>query len=214
MTDTTPPPGGTSTHPRARLAMLVLDVAAPLALFYGLRGAGVNQWLALVLSAAIPMVALAYRLLAERRIETATLFTLSILVCGTLVGLLTGDPRLLLARESYLTGLLGLWMIGTVLWGSRPFVLQATLPLLPPETACDWQDKWRHDPLFRRVMRLMTAAWGGAFLIDAAARIVMAYTLPVDMVPLLGLIVLVAMLVAVVQFSKSYGRRLTTTRTQ
>ena len=191
----------------ARLGMLLFEVVAPLALFYGLRWIGVDQWFALVVGGVLPVVVLAFRLVTERRLEILSLFTLSVLVCGTAVGLLTGDPRLLLARESYLTGVLGLWIIGT-LWAARPFIVQATLPLLPEATARSWKDSWRHDPRFRRVMRTMTLAWGCAFLLDAVARVVMAYTLPVDLVPLLGVLLLVVMLVAIVQVSKAYGRRM------
>jgi hypothetical protein len=59
----------------------------------------------------------------------------------------------------------------------------------------------------RRTLRVMTAAWGLAFLVDAAARVVMAYTIPVDLVPLLSTALLALMLVAVVQGGKAYGRR-------
>lgn len=191
---------------RARLVVLLLDVIAPLALFYGLRACGVNQWAALILSGLLPTAVLVHRLVRERRVETLSLVTLSILVCGTVVGLLTGDPRLLLARESYLTGLLGLWILGTLVT-ARPFLLQATLPLLPPATARSWNERWQSDALFRRVVRTMTLAWGGAFLVDAAARVVMAYTLPVDVVPVAGGLLLAAMLLAVVRGGKAYGRR-------
>src|ERR1700743_2870178 len=40
---------------RAILLILALDVAAPLALFYGLRAAGVSQWWALALGALPPI---------------------------------------------------------------------------------------------------------------------------------------------------------------
>ncbi len=205
--DAAPSPTRARKNPRAGFVMLVLEVVAPLALFYGMRTAGANQWRALVVSGAVPLVVLGYQLVADRRLEMLTLFTLSILVCGTAVGLVTGDPRLLMALESYLTGLAGLWMIGT-LGASRPFILTATLPLLPEATAHAWEDSWRDDPSFRRVMRIMTLAWGGTFLVDAAARVVMAYTLPVDIVLRLSVVLLVGMLVVVVQASKAYGRRL------
>jgi hypothetical protein len=56
-------------------------------------------------------------------------------------------------------------------------------------------------------MRAMNAAFGAAFLIDAAARIVMAYTLPVDTVSILSVLLLVVLLAAVVQIGKAYDRR-------
>ncbi|MEU0304592.1 VC0807 family protein [Streptomyces sp. NPDC006175] len=184
-----------------------LDVALPLLLFYGLRLMGVNQWLALVLSSALPLVRLVYRAIKDRRVERPTLFSLSIMLSATLVSLLTGDPRLVLARESYLTALVGLWMLSTLL-ASRPFIYQATMPLLPEATAAAWRKDWDDVPEFRRAMRVLTVAWGTAFMIDAVARVVMAYTLPVDSVPLLGAGLLTVLLIVIVQFSKAYAKRL------
>ncbi|MFI9273380.1 hypothetical protein ACIGXM_22065 [Kitasatospora sp. NPDC052896] len=45
---------------------------------------------------------------------------------------------------------------------------------------------WKREPAFRRIWRVPTAIRGVAMLLDAAARIVMAHTLPVDLVPRLG----------------------------
>ena len=65
--------------------MLAADVALPLAVFYGLRAAGVNQWLALVLGSVTPAVRLAVTALRARRVELMGLFTLSLLAIGTAV---------------------------------------------------------------------------------------------------------------------------------
>ncbi|MFD5159751.1 VC0807 family protein [Streptomyces hawaiiensis] len=195
-------------NPRTMLIKVTaLDMALPLLLYYGLRMLGMNQWLALVISGALPLARLAYQVVRERKVERMTLFSLSIIVTSTLVSLLTGDPRLVLARESYFTALVGLWMLSTLL-AKRPFLYAATIRILPEATARSWREDWENSPDFRKAMRLMTAAWGAAFLIDAVARVVMAYTLPVDSVPLLGAGLLVVMLIAVVQFSKAYAKRL------
>lgn len=111
-----------------------------------------------------------------------------------------------MARESYLTGVIGAWILITLLT-ARPFLFSATLPLLPAQTAKEWQQNWDTIRVFRRAMRLMTAAWGIAFLLDAAARVVMAYTLPLDWVPVLSISMLVLMLIIIVQGTKVWGRR-------
>jgi hypothetical protein len=67
--------------------MSLLDVGIPLALFYGLRLLGVNQWLALVLSGALPVVRLIYRIVKDHKVEALTLFSLSILVSSTVLAL-------------------------------------------------------------------------------------------------------------------------------
>ena len=91
--------------------------------------------------------------------------------------MVTADARLLVARESCLTGVVGLWILATLL-ACRPMLFEATVRFMPEAVAQQWQRDWETRPRFRRTLRVMTAAWGLAFLVDAAARVVMAYTIP------------------------------------
>lgn len=191
---------------RQFLLTVVIDIALPLAVFYGLRAIGVNQWWALILGGIVPIIRLGYGFARTRRLDLTSAFTLSLLVIGTLIGLLTGDPRLLVARESYLTGVAGLWILGTLL-AARPFMYTITMPLLPPDTAAAWKRDWSTTPKFRRALRFMTVGWGLAFVIDAAARVVLAYTIPLDLVPMIGIALMVGMLVAVTQGTKAWAKR-------
>lgn len=201
-------PGDQPTARKNFVLTIVIDIALPLAVFYGLRALGVDQWWALILSGIVPIVRLGIGLVRHQRIEGPGLFTLSLLVVGTLVGFLTGDPRLLVARESYLTAIAGLWILATHVM-VKPFMFTVTLPLLPPETRQEWHNDWQSSRQFRRVLRLMTVGWGLAFIIDAAARVVLAYTIPLDLVPVIGIALMVAMLVAVTQGTKAWAKRLT-----
>jgi len=49
-----------------------------------------------------------------------------------------------------------------------------------------WDDLWQRLPRFRRIWRICTVIWGTAILADAVIRVVMAYTLPIGLVPGLG----------------------------
>lgn len=86
-------------------------------------------------------------------------------------------------------------------------IYTATIPFMPPPAAAQWDRDWTTQPAFRTTLRVMTLAWGLAFLLDAAARVVMAYTLPVDLVPIASTLLLLILLVLIVQASKSYGKR-------
>ncbi|HJP75337.1 MAG TPA: VC0807 family protein [Pseudonocardiaceae bacterium] len=197
-----------SRDPRLKVVVsFLVDMVVPLGLYYGLRAFGVNQWLALVIGGILPITRVGYTLITARKLETLSVCTLSVVVCGTAIALLTGDVRLLLARESYLTGVLGFWILGTM-FTRTPFIFTVITKMLPEQTAKSWRDDWGRSPEFRRVMRLLTVCWGVAFLIDALARVVMAYTLPVDVVPIVSSVLLAVMLTAVVEWSKAYGRRL------
>lgn len=187
-------------------AMLVLDVAAPLMLYYALRAGGVGVWTALVVGSVIPLGRMAITAVIRRRVEQPALFTLVLLAVGTAVGVLTADPRLLMVRESYVTAITGGWILLS-LRSPQPLVMTATLGFLPANAAASWRHAWRDSAQFRRLMRGMTVAFGAAFLLDAAARVVMAYLLPLDFVPAAGAVLLVVLLIGVVQAGKAYGRR-------
>lgn len=86
------------------LLALALDVVVPLAVFYLARGAGLNQWLALVLAAIAPIIGIALTWAKTRRLDPTAVFVIATMALSLLVALFTGDARVLLARESWLTG--------------------------------------------------------------------------------------------------------------
>lgn len=108
---------------------------------------------------------------------------LAILVLAGLGSLLSGSPRLALARGGWFTGLIALWILAT-LYTSRPFAYRALKSLLPGKSE-KLEGYWHADPQFRRVWRGLTVLWGCGLLADAALRVIMAYALPVDSVPAL-----------------------------
>jgi hypothetical protein len=71
----------------------------------------------------------------------------------------------------------------------------AGLPLHPADAGApealvdipgDWDELWERLPRFRRIWRVGSVLWGVALLVDAALRVLMAYTLPINSVPALG----------------------------
>jgi hypothetical protein len=49
-----------------------------------------------------------------------------------------------------------------------------------------WDARWDNDSQFRHGLRVLTAVWGLGFTLDAAVRVLLAYTLPIDLVPLVS----------------------------
>ncbi|OLR90053.1 VC0807 family protein [Actinokineospora bangkokensis] len=176
------------------LLTLGLDVVAPLAVFYGARALGLDPWLALVLGVLAPAGAIALTWARDRHLDTTAVFVIAAMALSLVIALFTGDPRALLARESWVTGAIGAWMLVSMAL-RRPFLLDIAIKISPPGTAARYDALWTGDPVFHRWMVGACWAWGLAFVLDAAGRVVMAYTLPVDSVPLLGVLLLVALLV-------------------
>ncbi|MEU1217076.1 ABC transporter ATP-binding protein [Streptomyces sp. NPDC005790] len=189
--------------PAAFTGFLLVDLVVPLASYYVLRALGASVWTALLAGAALPMLRLGAGLVFRRRIPGASIFALGLTTVGTAIGLMTADSRLLMARESFLTGFVGV----RVLLRARPLVFTETVGFMPPAAAEDWHRSWETSETFRRAMRGMTWGFGLAFLIGAAARVVMSYTLPLDLVPATSAALLAVMLVVVVQTGKARGRR-------
>jgi len=184
------PVARTGERPRwLRIILFALDVAVPIAVFYLLRAVGVSAYLSLLGGAAASLVSAAITLVRDRRMNGVAAYMTTMLVLSTLVSLVAGSPRFLLARDAWLTGLTGLWFIASC-WAARPLAYSFARAVgegrfgWPP----DWEAQWERAPRFRRMWRVASVLWGLGTLFDAAARWVMAYALPVDVVPGLSLV--------------------------
>ncbi|MEY9962633.1 intracellular septation protein A [Streptacidiphilus sp. MAP12-16] len=167
---------------------LLVDLVVPVGLYYGLRAAGMGIYLTLVISSAVPAAAAGYRLLRERRVDGLAVYTLTIMLLGTAVSLLTGSTRFLLAKEGWLTGVSALWFLVSVR-AERPLAFLFSRPLLqnhPRMPRESWDVLWERLPGFRRIWRISSVLWGVGLLADSVVRVVMAYTLSPDLVPGLG----------------------------
>ncbi|MCA2223518.1 VC0807 family protein [Nonomuraea aurantiaca] len=195
------PADGKSPNPRREVVInLVLNVVAPLVVFYGLRAAGVGQWLALALG-----VRAVWTVTRRRRVDGLAVFTLSILVLSVAVSFITGSPRFLLAKGGWMTAVAGLWMLATL--PRTPFYHQAIRSFTTGATRERAEIAWRDSPAFRHMMRVASAIWGVGLVLDAGVRVVLAYALPVDRVPLVSGLQYVAVFVALEVGSQIYLRR-------
>lgn len=196
----------TREHRSRALLALALDVVIPLAVFYVARELGVNQWLALVLASIAPLVGIVWTGAVQRRLDPTAVFVIVGMALSLLVALFTGDSRVLLARESWLTGAAGLWILGT-LATRRPFLLDVAGKVSPAGIATRADQLWTDSPVFHRWVVLASVAWGAAFMLDAVIRVVFAYTLAIDTVPAAGTVTLIVLIVLAQGSVMVHGRR-------
>ncbi len=171
-----------------QLAALVFDIAAPIGLYYGLRAAGLSSLLALAAGAVIPAASAAWTLARQRRANMIALLVLGTIVVSLVISVISASPRFLLAKDGLLTGVWGIWFLASV-WARRQAAFLFARPLLEGRRAFavrDWDALWDAEPRFRRIWRASSVIWGLALLADAAIRVVMSCTLPVNVVPGLG----------------------------
>jgi hypothetical protein len=193
-------PDGQTARPARGHAVraLVLDMVAPIALFYGVRGLGGSIWLALIAGGAVTAAGVLFGLVTRRGVDAMGFLVLAALAVSAAFSLVTGSPRALLARDGLLTGAWAAYMYLSLL-ARRPATYVVSRPLLEGRRVYDpaqrrwvrpagrpWDELWDEVPRFRWIWRVCTIIWGTAILADAVVRVVMAYTLPVGVVPALG----------------------------
>jgi hypothetical protein len=177
---------------------LVFDFVAPIALFYGIRSAGGSLWLALAAGGVCPVLSTIAGLVRHRRVDLTGMVMLAALTMSAAASLISGSPRALIARDGLVTAAWAGYMYLSLL-GGRPVTFIFSRPLLEGRRVFDyasrtwvkpaavsWDELWARSPRFRQIWRSCTVIWGTAIAADAAIRIAMAATLPVNAVPALG----------------------------
>jgi hypothetical protein len=175
-------------HMTGQALTMLMDLVVPVGAYYLLRAADVAPLLALIFAGLPTAVFLIGQAVRRRRIDALGVFVLILLTAGVIVSLVTGSPRFLLAKGGWFTAVIGLAFLATLLL-ARPltFTLARAMirrtPMAQRLRTDTWDELWEHDHTFRRSWRVSTVLWGVGLLADAAARVAMAYTLPVDAVP-------------------------------
>jgi hypothetical protein len=168
------------TRNRSRLwsvgKIVVFDTAGPFVAYLMLRSAGLSAVSALVLSGVLPGVVVLDGLIRHRRLDAIGILVLAGIAVGTILGLLTGNARLVLVEGSVPTAAFGVLCLSS-LRSRRPLIFRFALEFMGGDTprGRDFDGLWQY-PGFRHAFRLFTVVWGVAYLAEAAARIVIVET--------------------------------------
>lgn len=178
------------------LMPLLVDVGVPLASYYALKAAGLGTFAALAWSSVLLTVRTVWGVVRKRLNGLAALIV-TVNVVSLLTSLVVGDPRLMLAKDSGVSSIIGLVILVTALKG-QPMMTAGVRPwLVKGDAAKDaaWQRLAAGSAAFRRAEIRFSAVWGAALLGECVLRAVGAYTLPVETMVWLGTVVMVATLV-------------------
>ncbi|MFI6344813.1 VC0807 family protein [Streptomyces sp. NPDC050560] len=187
--------------PLEGLKPLLLDVAVPLGAYYLLHGAlGVGTVAALALSSIVPAFRSVLSIVKRRTVNGLAGLILAVNMVSLALSTVTGDPRLMLAKDSGVSGIIALGILLSVVRG-RPLMTAGVRPWVVKgdvRKAAAWE---RLAPTagFRRAERIFSLVWGFALLGECVVRVIGAYSVPVDTMVWLGNVILaVAMTVAFV----------------
>ena len=201
-------PSGRNRNRFQALAMpVVFDIAGPLVAYQLLRSAGQSAVSALVLSGVFPALGVLAGLVRHRRVDVLGILVLAGIAVGTILGLLSGNARLVLLEGSVPTAMLGLFCLAS-LWSSRPLIYRFALEFMGADTpkGRDFAALWRY-PGFRHVFRLFTVVWGVTYLAEAVARVVIVETTSTATALTVSKVMPYAVAAALVGWMIAYGRR-------
>ncbi len=187
--------------------ILVFDIAGPLVAYSLLRSAGLSSVSALVLSGAFPALGIAVGVARHRRVDAIGVLVLAGIAVGTVLGLVTGNARLVLVEGSVPTAVFGLLCLGS-LWSHRPLIFRFALEFMGADTprGRDFDGLWRY-PGFRHAFRLFTVVWGVAYLAEAAARVIIVETTSTTTALTVSKVMPYAVAAVLAGWMTAYGRR-------
>jgi intracellular septation protein A len=152
--------------------MLVFDLGGPLLTFSLLRSSGMSEVDALIISGVCPALGIAITAMVDRRLDLIGVVVLAGLAVGTALGLISHNARLYLLEGAVPSLVFALACLAS-LRASKPLIYRFAVEILGPDTpkGREVTDAWRY-PGFRRAFHVITAAWGVAYLIEVAGRLV------------------------------------------
>jgi hypothetical protein len=170
---------------RALLPTLAIDVGGTTLVYYVLVGRFPAASIWPVLGASlVPALSNVVNFVRRKSIDIVGLLVLVGMIAGLVPAAFGGSRRLLLLRESFVTGLLGVVLAVSPFVMRRPigyYVIREFLTAndaLPPE---HFEVLWR-TVYFRRGVRIVTIAWGALLLGELALRAFMAMHMNVGFV--------------------------------
>jgi len=172
----------------ATLRPLLLDLAVPLGSYYLLRAAGVALVPSLVASSIWPAARTIVGVVKHRSVNGLAALIVAVNMVSIAISFWTGDPRLMLAKESAISSTIGIAILISAFAG-RPLMTAGMRPFLVKGDAAKdaaFDRLLASSPRFRRLERMFSLVWGVALLAECIVHVFCAFTLPVGTVVWLG----------------------------
>lgn len=171
-----------STNPSSIFFGYVVDVVAPMALFFVLNRLGVPPIWSLLVGSAIVLISMTVNTVRQRRMDRVGILVLVEIVVSIVLLFVWRDPRFLLAKPSLYTAIAGVYLIATSFRG-RPLTYDGAFQIGAkgdPVRGAAFARCWERSSQFRRTLRIASFGWGLACLVDAVLRVVVVYRFPLD----------------------------------
>ncbi len=166
-----------------------------------------SEIMALSIASLIPILNSVREVVSERKLDLIAIFFLLGIITNIVAIVMGGSARLLVIRESFFTGALGLICFISLLL-PRPLMFYVGRQMLAgkdPVKLAEFNAGWQ-NPYVRSVHRLITIVWGCALVGEFIVRVIIAYTLPLRVAFALGGTLLAVVLATTFAWTFAYIR--------
>lgn len=169
---------------------------------YMLLSPYVGHLMALSIVTLIPLVENVFHFVKHRNLDVFGGLMLMTFILSLVMVLLGGSEKMLLLRESMITGVVGIVFLSSLLL-NKPMIYHLASRFT---RVTNIEQKWQ-NAYFRKMMRNMTLIWGVLLVLEACTKVVMIYELSVGEVLALSSVVLYSFVGVAIGLTVVYRRR-------
>ena len=185
---------------RPTLFGILLDIGPPLGAYYGLRAAGVSEYIALLTATVLAGIKVSIDAVRSRRLDPFAGYLMLNFGLSLAVGVATSDARMLMVGDTLVGGIGALIFLGSCVIGTpltQVVAARVQTEQGPPQPG--------EQEFKRRVHILLSAMWGVGLLLGMLVSLAIIFTMSVDVgkgvntvvsLALTGLLVLATVVVA------------------
>jgi hypothetical protein len=208
MSEINSPSGTPRMNIRGLLPSIILNGAIPLAIYLILKHYNYSDLIALSASVLFPVIGSVMSIVRQRTLDLIAALALVGIAVSIGAVFLGGDPKLLLIRESFITGALGIACFVSLLF-PRPLMFyfgRYFATANDPAARAQYNGLWQY-PYFRFVNRVITVVWGVAYAGEFMLRVILVYTFPPAVVLAVSPLMLGGLTMLTIAWTFAYARR-------
>ena len=158
------------------IVSVLINIVLPY-LIYTILKTHITSIIALSLAACVPLVDTLYHLIKDKKLDTFSSFIFLGIVLSIVAAWIGGDERFILLRESYVTGIMGLVFLLSLLT-PKPLIYYFAMKFISNKSVMT--KRWEEEVSFRHFIRVMAAVWGIGLMIEALVKVVIVYEFPIS----------------------------------
>lgn len=166
----------------------------------------------LIIAVLIPILENIFLFVKNKNVDIFGIF-MFISILFSIIGLLFGgDEKIILLRESIVTGIMGVIMLFSLMF-SKPIIYYFAIKFTTSDddkSKSEFNEKWETSIIFRNTMKRLTLMWGLILVIECGVKIYLVYILKTKTILLISPFIFYGSIIMAIIFTKNYVKYVNT----